>query len=147
MVLRETLNYVYTLTQIVRAKPARLNHYHIFLWSTPCLWFNKGYFAPSPWVTDTFISDRQPANGFKWNKNPDVVSNWMKSFTAEGQIILDPFTGGGTVPAVCKQLNRQYLAFEIDPPTADLARQRVANTQPPLPLVYPEQLPLIAEAK
>jgi hypothetical protein len=49
-------------------------------------------------------------------------------------------SNSGTVPAVCKQLNRQYLAFEIDPVTADLARQRVANTQPPLPIIYPEQM-------
>jgi len=53
--------------------------------------------------------------------------------------VLDPMVGGGTVPAVCKMLNRRYLAFEIDPDTAELARQRVAQTQPPLPLVIPEQ--------
>jgi len=53
--------------------------------------------------------------------------------------VVDPFTGGGTVPAVCKMLGRQYLAFEIDPATADTARERVRNTQPPLFTVLPEQ--------
>jgi DNA modification methylase len=86
-------------------------------------------------------------NGHRWTKNVKPIKKYLEAFSDSNDIILDPFTGGGTVPAVCKQLNRQYLAFEIDPDTADLARQRVANTQPPLPLVYPEQLPLIAEVK
>ena len=54
-------------------------------------------------------------------------------------MIFDPFTGGGTVPAVCKMLGRNYLAFEIDPTTADNARLRVQNTQPPLFVLQPEQ--------
>ena len=55
-------------------------------------------------------------------------------------VILDPFTGGGTVPAVCKMLGRNYIAFEIEPATAEAARERVLNTQPPLFVLEPEQV-------
>jgi DNA modification methylase len=67
----------------------------------------------------------------------------LRAFTNKTYIIFDPFTGGGTVPAVCKMLQRRYLAFEIDPDTAELARERVRNTQPPLPLEMPTQEQLI----
>ena len=66
----------------------------------------------------------------QWSKNPSAVIKWLSAIP--GEILLDPFTGGGTVPAVCKMLGRNYLAFEIDPATAELARERVRNTQPPL---------------
>jgi DNA modification methylase len=69
---------------------------------------------------------------YKWNK-PDITNRkFIESFSENGAVIFDPFTGGGTVPAVCKQLNRPYLAFEIEPDVADMARERVHATQPPL---------------
>ena len=68
------------------------------------------------------------------------------AFTLPAAVVYDPFTGGGTVPAVCKMLGRNYVASEIDPDTAERARQRVPLTQPPLFVLQPEQLTLeIAE--
>ena len=91
------------------------------------------------------ISNQPTSNGFKWNKNPEAMSNWLQAFTQPGATVFDPFTGGGTVPAVCKMLGRNYLAFEIDPQTAALSRQRVLDTQAPLFIMpQPEQLELMA---
>jgi site-specific DNA-methyltransferase (adenine-specific) len=58
-------------------------------------------------------------------------------------VVFDPYSGSAPVAVAAKYLYRNYLAFEIDPNTAALARQRVANTQPPLPMIYHEQLELI----
>ena len=63
-----------------------------------------------------------------------------------GDIILDPFCGGGTTAVVAKQLGRNFIAFEIDPATADIARKRLELVQP---LLMPEealQLPLESES-
>lgn len=79
-------------------------------------------------------------NGHGWAKNLDVVANWLQAYAGDTAIILDPFTGGGTVPAVCKMLSRRWLAFEIDPETAERARERVRMTQPPLFVPEPEQM-------
>ncbi len=103
-----------------------------------CLWFEKGYSNPNRQIPDMRLW--RPAIGpFEWAKNPDFVAYYMAQFSNENDIIWDMFTGLGTVPAVCKMLNRRYLAFEIDPDTAALARERVANTQPPLPFDEPIQ--------
>jgi hypothetical protein len=40
-------------------------------------------------------------------------------------------------------LGRHYLAFEIDPETAERARARIEQTQPPLFTVQSEQLTMI----
>lgn len=82
-------------------------------------------------------------NSHQWTKNRKPVMAYLKAFSLAGEIIFDPFTGGGTVPAVCKMLGRRYLAFEIDSDTAELARQRVRQTQPPLPGLQVEQLKLM----
>lgn len=75
-----------------------------------------------------------------WQKEEGPLLHWIDRLS-DG-IVLDPFTGGGTIPAVCKMLSRPYLAFEIDPDTAARARERVRNTQPPLPLEHFDQLEL-----
>ena len=79
----------------------------------------------------------------KWGKSAYFTQRMIECFTDHDAIIFDPFTGGGTVPAVCKILGRQYLAFEILPDVAEMARERVRNTQPPLFVQREEQLELM----
>ena len=77
-----------------------------------------------------------------WRKNVYGLSLWVNSTTVPDSVVVDFFAGGGTVPAVCKQLGRRYLASEIDPDVAQRARERVRLTQPPLFVPEPEQLEL-----
>lgn len=47
--------------------------------------------------------------------------------TSPGQIVLDPFAGSGTTAVAAKQLRRQFVAYEIDPKYADIARDRLSD--------------------
>ena len=107
-----------------------------------CLIYGRGTVRPMKSLQD-FAHDL-PSNGdnHKWAKTPDVTLRIVDSFCDRCSVILDPFTGGGTVPAVCKMLGRRWLAFEIDPDTAERARERVRMTQPPLFVPEPEQMEL-----
>ncbi len=108
----------------------------------PCLWFTKGKPMDNKWMFIQQLSTGKGMRHHKWGKASYMISNRMTKLTERNDIIFDPFTGGGTVPAVCKMLGRNYIAFEIDPETAELARERVLNTQPPLFVLEPEQLEL-----
>lgn len=107
-----------------------------------CLWFDKGRTVPSPRLYDVAFTNGV-VDWHIWRKNPLALQRMMNSWTDANDLILDPFTGGGTVPAVCKMLGRNYVAFEIDPDVAEDARQRVQNTQPPLFVLEPEQEEMI----
>lgn len=78
----------------------------------------------------------------RWGKSERTTGYYMAAFSVPDAIVLDTFSGSGTVPAVCKMLGRNYIAFEIDPDTAARARERVANTQPPLFTLEPQQTKL-----
>jgi hypothetical protein len=41
-------------------------------------------------------------------------------------VVLDPFTGAGTVAMVAEQLGRDWLGIELNPAFADLASERIA---------------------
>ena len=75
-----------------------------------------------------------------WGKPLETGIHPIRAFCNPGDIVADFFTGGGTVPAVAKMLGVNYWACEIDPATAELARKRVEQTQPPLFVMpQPEQ--------
>jgi DNA modification methylase len=56
----------------------------------------------------------------------EKVAEWLiKYLTKEGETILDPFTGSGTIPYVAKKLRRNFIAFEIDPKWVEVAQKRI----------------------
>lgn len=77
-----------------------------------------------------------------WGKPPFAIKKWVEAFCKENAVVLDPFAGGCTVPAVCKMLGRRWLAFEIVPGVAEDGRERVRLTQPPLFVPQDEQIVL-----
>jgi predicted RNA methylase len=61
------------------------------------------------------------------NQMPEqLLARIIRLSTAPGDLVLDPFAGSGTVPAVAKKLGRKFVAFENDPGYAASASARVA---------------------
>lgn len=118
-----------TVTHSLRCFPKRVDNY----WK-PILWFTKSKYN-GPFVADGINTGVPDKRFHRWGQGERWVFQFIERIPKES-IIFDPFCGGGTVPAVCKQLDRRWLAFEIDPDTAALARDRIRNTQPPLPGIF-----------
>jgi hypothetical protein len=112
------------------------------------VWAHRGAGFPLRPVSDVvFASSSGPMMFHRmWAKNVTPIIHWLSRFSEGGYSVFDPFTGGGTVPAVCKMLGRNWIAFEIDPATAEKARERVALTQVPLWVPEPVQDALPLEA-
>lgn len=106
-----------------------------------CIWCERGDSDPVLSISDIVYSDNSMPMMFHkaWAKNIAPYVHWLGRFTDPQATVYDPFTGGGTVPAVCKMLGRNYIASEIDPETAERARERVLMTQPPLFVPTEEQ--------
>lgn len=110
---------------------------------SPYIWMSKnGSINRETWVHSAVKGGGKDKSIHEWGDSSFAFMRWIEDMTSTCAVVLDPFTGGGTVPAVCKMLGRNYLAFEINPETAERARQRVAQTQPPLFVLQSEQLSL-----
>lgn len=142
--LSEHLHYRWCLIERKANARAVIWQYKMFSQTKPLFWYSKGDPVRTGYFCDfrTKRSEGDKVN-HKWSKGLQAPLEWITAFDAE--ITFDPFTGGGTVPAVCKMLGRNYLAFEIDPTTADNARRRVEMTQPPLFVLQPEQMEIPLE--
>ena len=89
------------------------------------------------WETDV----RNYQNGYRgmrgrWHPQAlplPLVNDMVELLSNEGDIVLDPFMGAGTVALACLQLNRDYIGFEINRQYWRIAKTRTEGF--PLPLV------------
>jgi DNA modification methylase len=65
------------------------------------------------WIRDHYHFNK-PHTGKIPAKPKDLMQILIKCFCPENGIVLDPFFGSGTVGEVCQELNRNFIAFEID---------------------------------
>lgn len=57
---------------------------------------------------------------------PDKLAiDMVRSWSDEGDVILDPFLGSGTTAVACIKLNRHYIGFEISDKYIDIAKNRI----------------------
>jgi len=57
--------------------------------------------------------------------------DWLVSWwSLEGETVIDPFCGSGTVPLAAKRQNRHAIGIEINPEWAAIARNRIAVDAP-----------------
>lgn len=60
---------------------------------------------------------------------PDkFASDFIRCFTKEGMIVLDPFLGSGTTVVEAKKLNRHYVGFDIGKEYCSITEERIKIT-------------------
>lgn len=62
---------------------------------------------------------------------PESLPTWfIKLFTVENDIVLDPFAGAGTTGVACRRLGRRFIGMEIVPEYIKLATERIETVVP-----------------
>jgi DNA modification methylase len=59
-----------------------------------------------------------------------LVEPCVLAGSAEGDTVLDPFTGSGTVAVVALRHGRNFVGTELNAEYAEIARERIANANP-----------------
>lgn len=94
----------------------------------PVYVFTKGpYPSVIPWQS-TALGGEKDKRFHKWGQGARPFFKWIDMLSEPGDLIVDPFCGGGTVCAVAKTLNRFYIGCDIDREVVDGARARLAET-------------------
>jgi hypothetical protein len=65
----------------------------------------------------------------EWGHGVEEVKYYIRKLTGLGDLVVDPFLGGGPIAVACKQLGRQCIGTEIDPAVASAVRARLAERQ------------------
>ncbi len=79
-----------------------------------------------PMMLDLITGERDKEH-HSWGQGLSQFRYLVEHLSEPGQLVVDPFVGGGTVPVACVATGRRYIATEIDPGVAAAARARVAE--------------------
>ena len=98
-----------------------------------CLYFRRGaYCRPLSYDKAKTVYDL-PINakdkrlyGHPTIKSLPIIRNLVENSSREGALVLDPFMGSGTTAVACKELNRNFIGFEINPDYHAASLQRLA---------------------
>lgn len=140
------LRYQWTLAYMTMGATApqwdrRLNTF----WK-PLLWFVKDKYT-GPWVGDVIHSGMNDKRFHYWGQSESGMIEQVRRFTKPGDLVVDPFAGGGTTLVVAKQLGRHFTGCDIDSKHVATCLRRLAEPRNmPLPLFADAPAPSVAAA-
>ena len=90
------------------------------------------------WIDDICLTTtskervkKESGHLIRWQKPLRLFDRIIAPYVDEGDIIIDPFMGSGTLAVWSKINNMKYIGFEIDEEVFDLADRRIKNTEIP----------------
>ena len=93
------------------------------------IFINKGERYPSS-IVDA-ISNPSGRGQFHPTQKPVALMEYLiKTYTNEGETVLDFTCGSGTTLVACKNLNRNFIGIEKEKEYCDIAEKRLSAVQP-----------------
>ena len=110
LVYHWTAAYLTPGGQAVQVWPKRVNTF----WK-PLLWFTKGDYA-GPWLGDVARSDTNDneKQHHHWGQSESGMKDILERWSEPGQIVCDPFLGGGTTAVLAMRLKRKFVGCDVD---------------------------------
>jgi hypothetical protein len=111
---------------------ARMTEYGIIVHWKPLLWFVKGAFRSRDdlrFVHDVIESPKAEKTHHAWQQEIASARYYIETLTQPGDLVFDPFCGGGTTATAAKIAHRRYLTCDVDEQAVWIARQRVQDSR------------------
>ena len=114
----------------IEADKVGFKFHNILVWNklnaTPNRWYMQGiefilymYKSPAKSInnmgTKNIFNIANPTNKLHPTEKPvELMKIFIENSTKKGDIVLDPFVGGGSAPIACKLNDREFIGSEID---------------------------------
>lgn len=118
----------------------RYNFSHILIYVKPGASVLRAYgnrrapgFGPDVWrLQDTM--QRKDSRGFLFRDaiHPAIVKRCIDEFTREGDLVLSPFAGSGTICTVAEMMQRDWIGYEVNTRLRMLIEESVRGPRPPI---------------
>jgi DNA modification methylase len=119
--------------------------YPVVAKSKPILVYSKGLAVPDIGgvmnVFETSDGWSEAKRYHKWGQDVNTCRYYIEYFSRPGEIVLDPFVGGGTTIIAAELIGRRAVGFDIDPQAVQTTKARRLGTE------IPTALPLFAQVK
>ena len=129
---RARLRYYWIVSQLNLAETGMVYQRNAICLHKPILIFQKEPMQACPLPFTDVIRGNKQKRYHAWQQDVNDALGLLCRFAFPGQVILDPFTGSGTTLLAAKLIGLDYVGFEIDPATYEIALGRLE--QQPLDL-------------
>lgn len=86
----------------------------------------KIYTHSYPKTIQTFVKERRSTKQAHPTQKPVALMEYLiKTYTNEGETVLDFTMGSGTTGVACRNLNRNFTGIELDPEYYQIAKNRI----------------------
>jgi site-specific DNA-methyltransferase (adenine-specific) len=89
----------------------------------PTVSFNDTYYPKS--ILDFSVAGNKDSTLHPTQKPVALFEYLIKTYTNEGDLVLDNCAGSGTTGVACKNLNRKYILIEKEPEYIDIINKRL----------------------
>lgn len=76
-------------------------------------------------ISDVFVSEAADKQHHRWGQSEGGTEQLVERFTLPGQLVVDPFLGGGTTAVVAARLGRRFVGCDKDAAAIHTARERM----------------------
>jgi SAM-dependent methyltransferase len=111
-----------------RGPYARMTEYGITVKWKPLLWFVKGPFRDRSdirFVDDVIDSPTTEKESHPWQQTIVEAKYYIEALTQPGDLVFDPFCGGGTTACAAAVTHRRWLTCDVDEQSVQIARARL----------------------
>lgn len=125
--LDEHLRYRWTGAYLVPGPRNRVHAARVGTGWKPLLVYTR-YGAPNdlPWLLDDVVtSSGDDKQHHHWGQNVGPFATLIEALTEPGDLVVDPFVGGGTTAVAAKATDRRFFGCDIDASAVTTATERV----------------------
>ncbi len=113
---REDLAYQWTVAYLLGGATARFWRPKVFQWWKPILWYSKGDPAhPEEFLVDRIVGSGRDKRFHHWGQDLGTFELLALKFSGYGDLICDPFLGGGTTAVAAVLNGRRFVGCDVDP--------------------------------
>ena len=123
----EYLDYYWTFSLMHTGSKQLINGRGIFCGWKPILIFQNGFNKLDRPIDDFITGTGTEKNSHKWQQAERELNHLIDSFTIKGDLICEPFAGGGTTVVAALKSNRSIIASEIDEASYNIAKKRISE--------------------
>jgi ParB-like chromosome segregation protein Spo0J len=127
-VMGRHLTYWWTFTVVYGGQPVPIHSRHIQNRSRLIVAFACPPVRPAARsLADVIEGGGREKDHHDWGQGEAEARYLLTWLTEPGALVVDGYCGGGTIPAACKGLGREWMATERDKETAMVARRRLCQ--------------------
>jgi site-specific DNA-methyltransferase (adenine-specific) len=104
-----------------------LHHCRMRVTLKPLAFFARGHCKPPNWWTNVLTSPRPDKQHHPWQQSEGDARDLIAALTEPGDLVCDPFLGGGTTAVVCRDLGRRFVGCDVDEVAVATTRRRLAG--------------------